>query len=75
MSRHKWKFAPTEVTRAITIAQKAGLHINRIEIGADGRIILGTGKPDEPGELNGNGSATNPWDEVLNNAADKERTA
>jgi hypothetical protein len=70
MSRHKWKFAPTEVRRAITIAQEAGLQINRVEIGADGRIVLGTGKPDES-----NGNGTNPWDEVLSNAADKERTA
>ena len=67
MSRHKWKFAPTEVNCAITIVQKAGLHIHRVEIGADGRIILGTGKSDELGESNGDASnAANEaeWDNI-----------
>jgi hypothetical protein len=66
MSRKKWRFAPTEVKRVIRLAKDMGLEINKVEIGADGRIILGTGsKPDA--------DPTNPWDEVLGDAEDEER--
>jgi hypothetical protein len=57
--------------RAIKAARSAGIEIARIDVGPDGRVSLVPGKP---GGGN-NGSGSNPWDEVLTNAADKERAA
>jgi uncharacterized protein (UPF0264 family) len=48
----------------------AGRDVARVEINKDGAIIVVPGKPEE-----GNLGASNPWDEVLSDAADKERTA
>ena len=64
------KFKKTDVTRAARAVLAAGLAIERVEIGNDGSIIV---VPDKLRE-GGNGEASNPWDEVLTNAADKERT-
>jgi hypothetical protein len=70
MSRKKWRFAPTEVKRAIRLVKDTGLEINKVEIGADGRIILGTGKPvGDPGQ------DANPWDEVLGDAENEKRAS
>ncbi len=42
MSRKKWRFAPTEVRRAISLVQEAGLPVREIEITADGAIRIHT---------------------------------
>lgn len=38
MSRKKWRFAPTEVKRAITLVRQAGLPVSEVAIEADGTI-------------------------------------
>lgn len=48
MARRKWKFAPSEVSRAIKIARDNGLAVDRVEIGPDGRIVIGTRELIEP---------------------------
>jgi hypothetical protein len=70
MSRKKWKFAPAEVKRAIRLVKDSGLQISKVEIGADGRIIVGTGKPDV-----GAPDTNNPWDEVLGDAENQKRAS
>jgi len=75
MGRGPCAFKESDLTRAVKAARKAGLEVERVEVDRDGKIVIITGKPGASGELNGNGSAENPWDEVLKNAPDKERTA
>jgi hypothetical protein len=69
MSRKKWRFAPTEVKRAIKLVLQAGLPVSEVSIEADGAIRIhttdGTTTP----------SQTNPWDEVLPDAAHQERAS
>jgi hypothetical protein len=43
MSRKKWRFAPTEVKRAITLVRQAGLPVSEVAIEADGAIRIHTG--------------------------------
>jgi hypothetical protein len=59
MSKRKWLFQPTEVRRAIATVQDTGLEVRRVEIAKDGRIILGTAKPNE------NDATVNEWSEDL----------
>ncbi len=42
MSRKKWRFAPTEVKRAITLVRQAGLPVSEVAIEADGTIRIHT---------------------------------
>jgi len=63
-------FKERDVTRAAKAVLAAGLEIARVEIAKDGGIIVVPGKAKE-----GNLGASNPWDEVFSDAADKERTA
>ena len=69
--RRSCKFKVTDVTRAAKAVLAAGIAIERIEIDKDGKIMVVTGTPRE----GDNGEASNPWDEVLTHAADKERPA
>jgi hypothetical protein len=64
-------FKKTDVTRAARAVLDAGLDVKRVEINRDGVITVVPGNP----EVGGNVGASNPWDEVLTNAADKERAA
>jgi hypothetical protein len=48
MSRGRWTFKQQDATRAVRAAVAAGLEVQRIEIERDGRIIVVTGKPQEP---------------------------
>jgi hypothetical protein len=63
----------SEIRRAIKALRTAGIEIeNRtVRFYGDGGFALIPNKPDE----GGNRDASNPWDEVLTNAADKERAA
>ncbi len=70
MSHGPYRVRQAEVRRVIKAANSAGIEIERIEVGPDGRVSLIPGKPGERGN-----DASNPWDEVLTNAADAERTA
>jgi hypothetical protein len=45
MSRAKWRFTPSEVSRAIRIAREAGLDVTALEITTDGRIRIATSEP------------------------------
>jgi hypothetical protein len=63
------RFREADIRRAVNAARSAGIEIARIELNKDGGFAIIRGKPDE----GGNGNASNPWDEVLTNAADKER--
>jgi hypothetical protein len=47
MSRRPWRFAPTEIQRAIKLVREAGLPISKVEIGPDGTITIGTTKDDD----------------------------
>jgi hypothetical protein len=71
MPRAPCSFRESEIRRAIKAAGSAGIEIARIEIHKNGGFSIIPGKPDEGGNV----GASNPWDEVLTNAADKERTA
>ena len=71
MSQGPQRFREREVRRLIKAAHSAGIKIARVEVGPDGRIAIIPEKSDE----GGNAYASNPWDEVLTNAADKERAA
>jgi hypothetical protein len=63
-------FKKTDVTRATKAVRAAGFEIDRVEIGKDGSIVVVPGKSGEGGNV----EKSNPWDEVLTDAADKERT-
>ena len=71
MSHGPYRFRETEMRRAIKAARSAGIEIARLDVNKDGGFAIIPGKPDG----GGNGGASNPWDEVLTNAADKERPA
>ena len=45
MSRRPCIFRQTELTRALKGALAAGIEIQRVEIGRDGKIVLFAGKP------------------------------
>jgi hypothetical protein len=61
-------FKKTHVTRGLRAVLAAGLNVARVDINRDGCIAIFPGTPVEGGD-----EASNPWDEVLTNAADKER--
>jgi hypothetical protein len=70
MSHGPHRFRESEARRLIKAARDAGITIGRVEVGPGGRIAIIPGKTE-----GGNVGASNPWDEVLTNAADEERTA
>jgi hypothetical protein len=53
------KFTQADVARAIRGAEKGGVRIERVEIEANGKIVIFNERP-----AGGRGS-TNPWDEEL----------
>jgi hypothetical protein len=71
MSRRPCMFCETDVKRAVRAVRAAGIEIARVVFPQDGSFVVVPGKSGE----GGNAEASNPWDEVLTNAADKERTA
>jgi hypothetical protein len=66
VARAKCAFKESEVTRAAKALKKAGFEIVRVEI-EPGKITLFAGKPNDDSQM------TNPWDEVLTNAANEKR--
>ncbi len=66
MSRRPWRFAPTELQRAIKLVREAGLPISKVEIGPDGTITIGTNEPDQNSSV-----AENEWDEVYSDGTAK----
>jgi hypothetical protein len=72
MSRGPAIFTEADVTRALKAAQKAGLPVYKYEIYPTRKIVVVTAKVDFPFD---DVSEKNPWDEVLTNATDKERSS
>ena len=48
MSRGPTTFRARDVTQAIKAAKLAGIEVARVEIGKDGKIVIVTGKPEQP---------------------------
>ena len=72
LARGPCTFRKRDLTTAIKAVVAAGCVVARAEIEpATGKIVVVTGKPGG----GGNGEASNPWDEVLTHAPDKERSA
>jgi len=59
MARGPCTFRQSDATRAARAAIAAGLSVQRIEIGPDGKIIVVTGKPADTVE-----TAPNEWDQA-----------
>ena len=68
MSRARARYTEADVTRVLKAAAKAGVNV-RVEIEADGKIVVTTGQASEA--LNG----LNPWDGVLVGAAEQKRAS
>jgi hypothetical protein len=60
MSRRPAAFRQLDVTRALRGTVAAGIEVQRIEIGPDGKIIVVTAKPAEAAADDGG----NEWDRV-----------
>ena len=62
MSRGKYKFKQSDITRALRATKAAGVGISKIEIEPDGRmvIILSDGKA----AMTDDHCSGNPWDSV-----------
>jgi hypothetical protein len=71
MSRKASTFRRRDVTAAVEAVVKAGVEIARVEVAQDGRIVVIVGRAAEV--ASGKDENRNPWDEVLTDAADKER--
>jgi hypothetical protein len=67
MSKGRARFKQAEITRILKAAAKAKMCV---KIDTDGIITI---VPGVPGELNGD--AVNPWDEVLDDAAEQKRSS
>lgn len=66
MARAPSTFKQGDVTKAVKAVVAAGVGVTRVEVGADGRIVVVTGKPQTAGEGDGeNGSGGNPWDTII----------
>jgi hypothetical protein len=66
MSKAKWRFAPSEVKRALSLVREAGLQVSELELTRDGAIRIHT-------DSTATAAQVNPWDEVLN--AENEKRA
>jgi hypothetical protein len=62
MSRAPSTFKRRDVTAAVKAVVKAGVEVAKVEIGADGKIIVVAERPSSERER------CNPWDEVLDHA-------
>ena len=59
MSRGPCTFRQQDVTRALKATVAAGLNVQRVQIGKDGKIIIETGKPEAADR-----AEPNEWDSV-----------
>jgi hypothetical protein len=64
MPRGKSSFKKGDVRRAVEAVKAAGEHVARVEVGADGKVIVVTGRPGERCDNN-----VNEWDQVLKRGA------
>jgi hypothetical protein len=68
MSKGRARFTQADLARIFKAAAKARVNV-RVKFAPDGSITIATGMP---GKLSGD--PTNPWDEVLNDAAQQKWT-
>jgi hypothetical protein len=60
MSRGPCSFKQQDVTRALRATVAAGIEVQRVEIGKDGKIVVYVAKMPEPVDDNGG----NEWDRI-----------
>jgi stringent starvation protein B len=48
MSSRNWQFKPVEVRRAIKSVQSAGLEVEQVEVGRDGKIVINVARKPAP---------------------------
>jgi hypothetical protein len=60
MGRSSCTFKKRDVKTALAAVRESGVEVARVEIGADGKIVIVTGKP-----VTAASDRKNPWDEVL----------
>jgi hypothetical protein len=60
MARGPTTFRQRDVAAAIKAAKSAGIEVARVEIGKDGKIVIVTGKPEQPPV-----GDTNEWDSAV----------
>ena len=58
MSKGKWPFKKTDVTRAVEAVVKAGKVVERVEIDRDGKIVITIAKAGDAATKTG----ANEWD-------------
>jgi hypothetical protein len=63
MSRGQQNFKQSDVTKALKATVKAGIIVQRVEIDANGKIVIVTAKPEDA--VNGEKLGENEWDGVL----------
>jgi hypothetical protein len=68
MMREKCRIRQSEITRTLKATLAAGVEVDRVEIEKDGRVVVIICKQ-RVVEIVADGEQ-NPWDQVLNNAAD-----
>jgi len=61
MARGPCTFRQQDVTRALRATLAAGIEVQRIEIDKDGKIVVVTGKPQEPRDKS---TGSNEWDRI-----------
>ena len=60
MPRGPCRFRQRDLTTAVKAVVAAGCKVARVEVGKGGKIVVVTGRPDEP--VNNVGNDTNEWD-------------
>ncbi|MFK4647939.1 hypothetical protein ABIF96_006513 [Bradyrhizobium ottawaense] len=61
MSRGPSTFRQQDVTRAVRATVAAGIEVERVEIGKDGRIVVVAGKVKQPAQT---ATTANEWDNI-----------
>jgi hypothetical protein len=61
MSRGRWSFRQSELTRAVRAVRNAGVEVMRVEVDRAGKIVVVAGKPDENQAPEGE---ANEWDRI-----------
>jgi hypothetical protein len=64
MSRGPCTFKQQDVTRVLRATVAAGIEVQRIEVGKDGKIIVVTGKAATTETNTEIAERTNPWDNI-----------
>ncbi len=60
MPRGPCRFRQRDLTTAVKAVVAAGCGVARVEVDKDGKIVVVTGRPEEP--VNNVGNDTNEWD-------------